>query len=222
MEKLVWTPFSHLEYWVVLDLIVLAADLDMEYALQGIFASHKKFGITNEFSYEIVRHRRRDNGCYNEGVDFLRNYQSDYNYALLIFDYDGCGAKETVTDVGNKLSQQLITSGWRTRDNTPRAGVVVIHPELEVWVWSDSPHVATVLGWDNMTELKTWLFDHGWWSKEDPKPTAPKEAYEKAMRVVGTSRTAATFKKLAENVSFTRCTDPSFLRLKSYLQTWFG
>lgn len=63
-----------------------------------------------------------------------------------------------------------------------RTEVVVIDPELEIWVWSASPHVEDVLGWKGSTPpLRSWLCNQGLWGDDRPKPQDPKRAMEGAL-----------------------------------------
>ena len=51
------------------------------------------------------------------------------------------------------VEKRLQDNGWRDR-----CAVITLVPELEAWVWSDSPMVDVVLGWHNQTHaLKEWL-----------------------------------------------------------------
>lgn len=73
-----------------------------------------------------------------------------------------------------------------------------VDPELENWVWSDSPHVAQVLGWtDTTTPLRDWLRDKGHWTPECGKPSRPKEAVERVLRHVRKPRSSALYRRLS-------------------------
>ncbi|NJL28558.1 MAG: hypothetical protein HC897_12045 [Thermoanaerobaculia bacterium] len=99
----------------------------------------------------------------------------------------------------------------------------MLDPELEAWLWSDSPHVDSVLGWkDRNPTLRAWLAEQGFLVEGAAKPSQPKEAVEKALRVVRKPRSSALYRQLAERVSFERCTDPAFARFKDVLRGWFG
>jgi hypothetical protein len=107
----------------------------------------------------------------------------------------------------------------------------VIDPELEVWVWSNSPRVADVLGWQGRSrELNEWLRtttirigkqEREYLKEGETKPVRPKEAMEAALREVRKPRSSANFRQMAEKVSLEKCQDPAFRRLKSTLQQWF-
>ncbi|HEY4589423.1 MAG TPA: hypothetical protein VII86_09345, partial [Thermoanaerobaculia bacterium] len=99
---------------------------------------------------------------------------------------------------------------------------VVISPELESWVWSDSPHVERALGWDRgPAPLRSWLQEKGLLEAGAAKPAQPKEAVELALKTVRTPRSSSIYLELARSVSTDRCTDPAFLKLKRCLREWF-
>ena len=97
----------------------------------------------------------------------------------------------------------------------------MLDPELEAWVWSDSPHVDDVAGWKNRRpSLRRWLISQDYLQEGATKP-GPKEALEAALRTVRKPRSASLYRQLAEKVSLRRCNDPSFLELKTVLTAWF-
>jgi hypothetical protein len=116
------------------------------------------------------------------------------------------------------VRHQLEQSGW-----AGRAEVVVLAPELEVWVWSDSPHVPRCLGWvDRAPPLQEWLEDRDYWSPDEAKPREPKTAVEAALREVRKPRSSAIYGDLARSVSLRGHNEPAFLRLADALTKWFG
>lgn len=103
-----------------------------------------------------------------------------------------------------------------------QGAVVVIAPELDIWVWSDSPHVDQILGWaDRTPDLRSWLKEEGYMVSNQEKPKNPKEALEKALRMARKPRSSAIYQSLAERVSLARCSDRAFIKLKTTLQKWF-
>src|SRR5512146_960457 len=124
------------------DLIILVADLDTEYSLRGLLSRPKAIGIQT-ITFDIFPHPHRDPGCLLESVDFLRGFTRQYRHALVIFDHEGCG-RETQTPAGlaATVAAGLANSGW-----SDRAMPIILVPELEIWVWSDSPQVDAALGW---------------------------------------------------------------------------
>lgn len=199
------------------DLIILVADKDMEQSIAGVCSRPEALGV-RAFSSRILVHPARDPGCLSEGVEFLRPFQRQFAHALLIFDRMGCGREsQSRTELEYALEGKLRISGWEGR-----AGVVVIDPELEAWVWSDSPHVDRILQWqDRRPSLREWLVDQKFLLPDGEKPVRPKEALEDALRVVRLPRSSAIYRQLAQEVSLSRCTDASFLKFKTTLQEWF-
>jgi hypothetical protein len=205
----------------MIDLIALVADKDAEYTLHGLLTRHQSLGIQNiASSYDIYVHPLRDPGCWNDADNFLRSFISTHRYALVLFDYEGSGRDQLIDadTMEEQLESRLQKNGW---DN--RCRVVVIRPELEMWVWSDSPVVDNCLGWQGrQPSLRLWLQQQRFLAKGEMKPYKPKEAVERALRHVSQPYSAAMFKQLAISVSLNRCTDRSFQRLRETLQLWFG
>src|SRR4029077_8753446 len=112
---------------------------------------------------------------------------------------------------------RLGEAGWGDR-----AAAIVISPELENWVWSDSPHIDRALGWGGSeVPLKDWLGERGSRNAEAIKPARPKEAVELALRIAYKPRSSSIYFELAQSVSTDRCTDPAFLKLRRCLREWF-
>lgn len=201
------------------DIVILVADKNMEFAVQGLLTRTESLEIRHSITYEIIVHPKRDPGCYRNSYDLMRIKRSYFKYVIVIFDKDGCGREnEEISDIENKVLHDLTQNGW-SEDN---AAVIVIDPELEVWVWSDSPEVKRCLGWKNeLGDIRSWLTDNELWPETEIKPPDPKEAYERALKEVGKPKSSSIFKELAENVSFKRCSDSSFAKLKNTLQNWF-
>jgi hypothetical protein len=202
------------------NLIVLVADKDIHFLMQGLLTRHLSLGIIDlSASLEnIFVHPQRDPGCYNQCSEFLRPFTKDYKNALVIFDHDGSGQEDkSREEIENDLEQKLSASGWNDR-----AKVIVLEPEIEAWVWSDSPHVDKILGWENNSpNLREWLKEIHFLAENELKPKRPKEAVEAVLREVRKPRSSAIYQQIAEKVSFKNCTDESFIKLRNTLQEWF-
>ena len=199
------------------DLIILAADKDLEFSLRGLLARPEALGI-RPVDADIFIEPEHDPACVLRGVDFLQAFEEQYGHALLMFDHEGCG-KETasVQIIQDELNGKLASTSWGSR-----AQAILLEPELEAWVWSDSPHVDDIVGWNGrVPALRTWLFEKGWLEEGQIKPSRPKEAFEAALREARKPRSASLYKKLADVVSVRRCEDASFGRFKAVLQEWF-
>jgi len=91
-----------------------------------------------------------------------------------------------------------------------RAAAVVIDPELENWLWTDSPHVAKEIGWpDGMAALREWPLNEGFLAQGRSKPNAQRLHWK---RRCGSLRSAdqAPLSDLASKVSLRQCIDPAF------------
>jgi hypothetical protein len=198
------------------DLVVLVADKNMEHAVKGLLGRPESLQIA-PVQLDVFIHPRRDPGCLNEAHDFLRPIANGYRHALVMFDHEGCGHEGESPDVlAQTVRERLRRNGW-----PERADVVILDPELEIWVWHDSPHVANCLGWANQLALRAWLRDQGDWPINDPKPQRPKEAMEAALRQVRKPRSSAIYLELAQRVSLQGHSEPAFQHFVDTLQAWF-
>jgi hypothetical protein len=116
-------------------------------------------------------------GCHFNGIGFISTFINDYRYGLLVFDFEGSGAENQDADeVEGTLEKKLYDCGW-----DDRAAVIIIRPELESWVWSNSPHVVDELGWTGRKpSLQNWLKEKNFLEENNIKPKRPKEAMEAA------------------------------------------
>ncbi|NJP06475.1 MAG: hypothetical protein HC837_13040 [Chloroflexaceae bacterium] len=199
------------------DLLILAADKDTEYTLKGLLPRHQALGI-RPITYGMYVHPEHDPGCFSRGHDFLRPFIQQYHYALVMLDREGCGHEsQSREQLEQEVEHRLSQSGWHER-----SVAIVLDPELEIWVWSDSSHVERVLGWEGRKpDLRTWLVEDSLIRSEQSKPDYPKPALEKALRIARKPRSSSLYTELAKQVSFRRCVDPAFLKLWQTLQTWF-
>ncbi len=200
------------------DLLVLVADRNMEMAVRGIITRRKSLGI-RQVTVEVHRHPEHDCGCRQGGVEFLSVFLGLYQRALVVFDREGCGQDEQPAErIELEMERSLAGAGWGDR-----TAVIVPDPELEIWVWGDSPHVESELGWSGrQPRLREWLCEKGFLKPGQVKPARPKEALEAALREVGKSRSSALFGALAEKVSLRRCEDRAFVKLRRVLGDWFS
>jgi len=200
------------------DLVLLAADKQMAETLRGILSRPEALG-TRDVSFTVNTHPKRDPGCRTDAHRFLRSFHTDFHHALVLFDYDGCGAsgRSSPREIERNVEDRLQQTGWRNR-----ARCVVIDPELEVWVWSDSPEVDRCLGWERSSQrVRSWLRERGRWPSDSSKPLDPKDSLEEALEEVRQPRSSSLFRELAETVSLSRCEDASFHRFREILQEWF-
>jgi len=197
------------------DLVVLVADLDMEHAIRGLLGRSHALRIREGLTFNIFRHPERDPGVLRQAHEFLRHLRAAYRYALVMFDRQGCGQEHrSSSDLENEVEQLLRVSGWGDC-----CAAVVLDPELEIWVFTNSYHVVTqIANGDEELYRRTLAacscFPNG-------KPRAPKEVMESLLRIKRIPRSPALYGELARQVGLTRCQDRAFQRLRSVLQQWF-
>lgn len=202
----------------MIDLVCLLADKSIEATIDSILRRPNALGIRT-IEFETVVHPRRDPGCFHEAAELLAGYTSRARQALIVLDRAWMGApSDSAADLLASLEEALDRVGpvdW--------AHAVVIDPELEAWVFSDSPHVSNALGWPTSTaEMRAALENEGLWASGHLKPSDPKAAVDWVLRRAKRPRSSSIYRALASNVGFKRCSDPSFLRLGDLLRGWFG
>lgn len=195
------------------DLVILVADKNMEAAIRGLLQRPEALG-TRPLLADVFVHPYRDPGVLHGAQEFLAPLTARYAHALVIFDLQGCGREESAEDLSQEAQSRLDGVGW-----SQRSAVIVLDPELEIWVWSDSPHVPEALGVSS-NDLES-LLRAKYRSEGQVKPNHPKKAMEEALLRSRTPRSSSIYFWLAQRVGVRRCSDPAFLRLKACLQQWF-
>jgi len=201
-----------------MDLIAVVPDADMEATACALLSRPSALGI-RPIAFDVKRHVQRDAGCRSGAHDYLRLWLTDFQYAMVLFDHEGCGREDIAREVvETEVEKRLEANGWRDR-----CAVIVIAPELESWVWSNSHVVDDVLGWSGRDpSLREWVrSETDFWQGKGAKPKRPKEAFEGALQKVRTPRSSALFAELARQVSISRCSDPSFHKFRDVLRRWF-
>ena len=199
------------------DLIILVADQDMLFGLTGLLSRPVSLGI-RAITHDVYPHPYHDPACLLEAHDFLRPFARIYARALVVFDREGCGQEQRTRDELEQIVENhLSRNGW-----DDHAAAIAIDPELENWVWSNSPQVDLALGWKGrQPSLSEWLVQEGFAQIRYNKPARPKEAMEKALRMSKKSRSSSIFMQLAETVGVEACADPAFNKFRDTLRTWF-
>lgn len=200
---------------MIADLAILAADKTIETGVTKLLARPQALGC-RAFTVRSFVHVARDPGCYRRAPEFLSGLSTQYDRAFVIFDREGSGATKRRDEIEAEIEERLSASGWNDR-----AACIVVDPEIENWVWTDSPHVASCLSWNKPIGLRDWLCQQGLWPDGVPKPPRPKEAVQAVLRLVGVPRSSAIYGELAERASVARCSDPAFLKFRDKLRLWF-
>ena len=196
------------------DLIVLVPDADIEWTINTLLAKRHQALRIRPISFKIIRHPMRDNGVFNNPLPFLAPYLPQTEQALVILDREGSGqeGQKSATEMETELAEKL-QQCW----TAARICAIVLDPELEVWVWSPSPHMAAVLGVspEVLQQIKAGfpLIDNG-------KPQRPKEAMLAVLQQSKRPFSARIFQELAERVSL-NSNERAFDKLRATLQQWF-
>lgn len=187
----------------------------MKASLETILSRHKSLEL-RPIDFEVFVHPEHDPGMYRRAHLFLKTFLNTHQYALALFDREGCGCLDPAATLAGNVQANLDQHGWRGR-----SAVVVIDPELEAWAWADSPHVAQALGWRSQRQLTTWLQGQGFLAQGQTKPARPKEAMKASLERVKEPMSAAIYQRIARHVTYARCLDPSFTLMKQILKGWF-
>jgi len=199
------------------DLVVLVPDETFRAVVAILLSRHESLKI-RRISLDIYAHAYHDPGCLRQSVSFLTEFLPTHARAIVLFDRKGCGREDaSAPELENALRDELRHSGWEER-----AEVVVLDPELEAWVWSESPQVERCLGWaGRRPALREWLEHNRLWEEGSPKPSDPKSAVDLALRETRTGPRRPVLVELARSVGLRRCRDRAFLRFREILQRWF-
>lgn len=199
------------------DLVLLVADENMRFTMKGILSRSPSLAIRS-ITCDPYVHPQRDPGCLMQSHEFLRSRANQYAHALVMFDRDGCGhEKRSREELEQRVEERLSAAGWEGR-----SAAIALDPELEIWVWNESPHVDAALGWTGkQPDLRSWLKQCGFTEDGQAKIYPPKEAVERALKAARKPRSSAIYAELAGRVSFERCTDAAFTKLRDVLRGWF-
>ena len=206
------------------DCVFLVADKNMEAAFQG-FLEREKFDQRlgcGFFEFDarqdlIVGSGQNDPGLYTRGHELLRSYQRTHRHAIVVLDeaWNGSPGPQKIEE---KLLRNLVESGW----GGEQVEVIVICPELEIWVCHDSRQVEQVLGCAKVgIGLKESLVGAGLWQRDSPKPDDPKAGIERVLRQTKMPRSSALYKRITREISVKTCVDPAFEKLRDALRRWF-
>lgn len=207
-------------------LFVCVADLDAENAVKTLLTTRQaalqirvEFDASRPVDGDLLRFPMRDSGCATKSVEILSPVRESYEHALLIFDHHGSGREsESPEAIETDLEARLERAGWERG----AAGVVMIAPELEAWVWAQSPNVSQTLGWGkDHSALRAHLEDQELWQPDAGKPADPKQAMDRALKEKRVPRSSRLYESLAKTVSFKHCEDRAFKKLCEHLRAWF-
>lgn len=205
------------------DCVFLVADKNMEATFVGFLTRdrfYESLGI-RPFDFDadrdiIVDTGGNDPGIYNRGPELIRPYQQEYHYAVIVLDNDWSGSPG-VDAIERHITENMLKTGW----NWENFVVIVIDPELEVWILQDNQNVKDACRFKEDISLREWLTSRQLWDANTPKSKDPKQAIETILKTSKTPRSANIYKQIASKVSVKKCIDPAFQKLCSQLQVWF-
>jgi hypothetical protein len=198
------------------DLVVLTADKNTQFTLRGGLSRPQALGI-RPVSFDFRVHAGRDGGARSSGAEVLRGERRRFLRALLVFDFEGCGAAtgQTAAQVEQHLDAEL-SLVWGSD-----AKAIVVDPEIEAWIWGTDNALHEVLGWPLQQSIRAWLKLGGHALADNGKPARPKEAFEALVPVHQLPRSSSIYESIAGKISLASCQDGAFLRLRQVLQQWF-
>lgn len=197
------------------DLVILVADKNMQYALQGALSRPQALGV-RPFTFEFRSHMGRDGGVRTTGADVLAREATRFRHALMLLDFEGCGQEDDAPLLVEAQLDQRLQNVWDTN-----AKAVVISPEVDIWLWGNDAVLRDVLNWPLEGSIREWLRGKGFEFNADEKPLRPKEALDVMRPIHKQARSSAMYEKVTKRISLQNCTDDAFIRLRTQLQAWF-
>jgi len=204
-------------------LLFMVADKNMENALRGFFERNHWYKAIecapidfNPSRDILVAAGQNDPGIYVRANELLGNYSRKYDHVVVMVDaaWEGSPGAEAIR---SKVRGHILNAGWQ-----PGAGLeLVLQPEVDVWLWSPSPHAAAAMGWPSWSELKEALEQEKFPMDALGKPVNPKAAAEWALRKRKKPRSSTIYKQVTSRVSLGRCRDPAMLALVAAMKRWF-
>ena len=195
-------------------MIILVADRDQEQTVSTLLTKRpQSLGVQQvSIDLDIFCHPNRDPGVFHKAGDFLSVFAQQYQHALVVIDAEWGGL--SVEQIEEKIQNDLNRNGW-----AGRSAIVVIDPELEIWVWSSSSHVPRLLGMDWET-IKDLGRRRNYWKKGEIKPSRPKELFWRCS-VALEKDVLPDCTTVSAKVGLKTCQDDSFRRFREILQGWF-
>jgi hypothetical protein len=204
------------------DCFFIVADANMEYTLRGML-SRERFDLTlqcGSFAFDarldlLVAVGDNDPGLFQRIESYVRPVRASHAHLVVMIDAEWAGSPGAAK-IRTHIVEGCLRSGWSEDDVV----AVVMDPELENWMWQDSPVIESVVGYSGPS-LRQHLAASGAWPLASAKPPRPKETLEAELRRNRIPRSSALYRKVAEKVSVKSCVDPAFADLRAALQRWF-
>ncbi len=206
------------------DLLFYVADGNMKEAIRGFMERGglpQRVGcgaISFDARLDIkVAKGQNDPGVFTRGDELLRPFAGEYRHVVIIVDEEWDGSPGA-NAIHARLQDHLRAEGW---EETGLA--LVVSPEADIWLWTDTDHTANALGWANWLQLSAALRGESWLNEDAIKPERPKEAAEWALKTgpENIKRSSALYRRVTSKVSASRCTDSAVETLLETLRAWF-
>jgi len=199
-----------------LDLVALVADHHIDAVLRALLCRFWP-GVR----FHLLR-GMGDPDVFFRAEERLRPFIRRARYALVVMDFrwDRPPNLRSPDQIQEELRSRLSRSGWQDR-----CEVIVIDPEVEVWLWAD-PHLIVEWLDPNRKYPIQSLFP-----VRNTKPAQPKEELDRIIRQInhryrlGVRMKTELYKWVAEKVPkrlLETCADPAFSALRWALSSWFG
>jgi hypothetical protein len=204
------------------DCLFIVADANMEHTIRGMLA-RERYELTLQcarFAFDarldlLVAVGDNDPGLFQRIESYARPARVSHAHLVVMIDAEWAGSPGRA-QIRDHVTAGCVRSGWSARDLV----AIVMDPELESWIWQDSPVVEAALGHTGPS-LRQELAASGAWPLASTKPLRPKHALEAELRRNRIPRSSSLYRKLAERVSVKSCVDPAFVELQAALQRWF-
>ncbi len=204
------------------ELVILVADAAMEAVLRTFFEREavEETLACGDISIDPVQDIFRDpmhtdGGVHRRAHEILRRFLRTHRRAMVILDKQ-FGAERPANQVRMEILNNLRQNGW-----AERCEVVVIDPELEVWLWQESPHVARAVGYRGHQPLRKHLAETRDWPEDLDKPKNPKDTLQRLIRENRAGVPTGVYCNIAKQVSVRGCSDTSFRNFLTTLRNWF-
>lgn len=207
------------------DLLVYVADGNMAEAVGGLLDRDQvhmvigcaPFAFDSRMDIKVAK-GQNDPGVFTRADALMQPFAEEYAHAVVIMDeeWDGSPGADVIVE---RLRMHLDSAGWPP----DRSLGLVVSPEADVWLWSDSPHSATALGWESWSILRPALEQEGFLEPDQKKPSQPKEAAEWALRKGSKRipRSSQLYRQVSAKVAVQRCEDNALSVFIKQLRTWF-
>lgn len=205
------------------DCVFFVADKTMQETFLGFLTREDRFEQLECGAFEFDPNQdlffaagQNDPGLFTRAGELLKPFTNTHRKLVVVLDCDW-DASPGQTVIIQQISEQLAASGWE--DN--QFIVIAIDPELEQWIWQDSPILADELRHLGPVSLRSSLQARGLWPEGLLKPPTPKELFNQLRQENRVKKSSSIYKRIATAVPVAACQDNEFKRLVAQLQAWF-